>query len=78
MSEREVMNMKTMRGQVDGIYVAQYRKGAFTWTCKISGKFYCATFHNGRQSATTYFSTDKNEINELIKKEIKNGFRKVR
>lgn len=51
--------MKTMSGQVDGIYVAQYRKDAFTWTCKISGEFYCATFHNGRQSATTYFSTDK-------------------
>jgi hypothetical protein len=69
--------MKTMRGQVDGIIIATYRKGKFTWTCKISENFYCATFHNGRQSATTYYSTDKTEINELIKAEIKNGFRRV-
>lgn len=68
--------MKTMRGTVEGIIVARYRKGKFTWTCKISNNFYCATFHNGRQSATTYYSTDKNEINELMKKEIKNGYRK--
>ena len=69
--------MKTMRGQVDGLVVAKYRKNGFTWTCKVSNGFYCATFHNGRQSATTYYSTDKNEINELIKKELKNGFKKV-
>ena len=66
--------MRSMRGQVEGITVAKYRKGKFTWTCKISGKFYCATFHNGRQSATTYYSMDKNEINELIKKELNSGF----
>ena len=69
--------MKTMRGTVDGIVLAKYKKGKFTWTCRISNNFYCATFHNGRQSATTYYSTDKNEINELIRKEIKNGFKKV-
>ena len=68
--------MKSMRGQVEGTIVAKYRKGSFTWTCKISGKFYCATFYNGRQSSTTYYSTDKNEINALIKKELINGFKK--
>ncbi|MDY5640986.1 MAG: hypothetical protein SPF36_07785 [Lachnospiraceae bacterium] len=72
-----VVNMKSMRGTVDGMIVAEYRKGKFTWTCKTSGNFYCATFHNGRQSATTYYSTDKNEINELLRKEIKDGFKKV-
>lgn len=69
--------MKTMRGSVEGIIVAKYRKGKFTWTCKKSGDFYCATFHNGRQSATTYYSKDKNEINNLLKKEINDGFKKI-
>ena len=68
--------MKSILGQVDGIVIAKYRRDRFTWTCKISGNFYCATFHNGRKSAKTYYSTDKNEINELIRKEIKNGFKK--
>lgn len=62
--------MKTVRGQVEGVVVAKYRKWNFTWTCKISDGFYCATFHNGRRSATTYYSKDKNEINELIKEEL--------
>ena len=69
--------MKSMRGTVDGIIVAEYRKGKFTWTCKTSGNFYCATFHNGRQSTTTYFSKGKNEINELIRKEIRLSFKKI-
>ena len=66
--------MRSMRGQVEGIIVAKYRMGKFTWTCKISGQFYCATFHNGRQSSTTYYSTNKDEINALIKKELIKGF----
>lgn len=69
--------MKSMRGAVDGIIVAKYRKGKFTWTCKTSGNFYCATFHNGRQSATTYYSKDKNEINDLIREELIYGFKKI-
>lgn len=68
--------MRTLKGTVDGLIVAKYRKGRLTWTCKISNNLYSATFYNGRQSATTYYSTDKNEINELIRKELKNGFRK--
>ena len=68
--------MKSFRGTVEGQIVATYRKGRMSWTCKISGGFYCAIFHNGRQSATTYFSKDKNEINELIRKELKHGFKK--
>lgn len=69
--------MKSLKGKVNGITVAKYRKDGVTWTCKISGKFYCAEFHNGRYSITTYYSEDKNEINELIKKEILNGFKRV-
>lgn len=69
--------MKSMNGQVEGLIVAKYYKDKFTWTCKISNGFYCATFHNGRQSATTYYSKDKNEINELIRKEIRFGFKKI-
>ena len=68
--------MKSFKGTVEGTIAAIYRKGKFTWTCKMSENFYCATFHNGRQSAVTYYSTDKTEINELIRKELKNGFHK--
>ena len=69
--------MKTFKGQVEGKIVAKYRKWNFTWTCKISDDFYCATFHNGRQTAVTYYSKDKNEVNELIKKELKDGFKRI-
>lgn len=69
--------MKCMRGTVEGIVVARYRRRSFTWTCKISNGFYCATFHNGRQSATTYYSKDKEEINDLIRKELQEGYKKV-
>ena len=72
-----IMNMKKIRGTVDGIIVAIYKKDKFTWTCKKSGNFYCATFHNGRQSATTYYSKDKNEINDLIKQEIIGGYKRI-
>lgn len=75
--EREDKEMERMGGQVEGITVAKYRKGKFTWTCKVSGQFYCATFHNGRKTAVTYFSKSKNEINALIKKEIADGFKRV-
>lgn len=71
------MNMRKIRGTVDGIIVATYKKGKFTWTCKKSGNFYCATFHNGRQSATTYYSIDKKEINDLIKQEIIGGYKRI-
>ena len=69
--------MRTLKGTADGFTVAEYRKGKFTWTCKVSNNFYCAIFHNGRQSATTYYSKDKNEINELIRGELSKGFEKV-
>ena len=69
--------MRKMNGQVEGITVALYRKGKFTWRCKKSGKFFCATFHNGRQTSVTYYSEYVKEINELISKEIKKGFKKV-
>ena len=69
--------MRKMNGQVEGITVAMYRKGKFTWTCKKSGKFFCATFHNGRQTSVTHYSDDGREINELIRKEIEKGFKKV-
>lgn len=66
--------MKLMKGTVEGQTVATYRKGPLTWICKISNGFYTATFHNGRQSAMTYYTKDKNEINEFIKAEVANGF----
>lgn len=70
--------MKVINGVVDGITVALYKRGKFTWRCKkTSDGFYCATFHNGRQTATTYYSKDKNEINDLIRKEIADGFKRV-
>jgi NMD protein affecting ribosome stability and mRNA decay len=38
--------------------------------------YYCATF-NVRQTNTTYYSKDKEEINDLIRKEIAKGFKRV-
>ena len=69
--------MQKMNGQVEGITVATYKKGKFTITCKKSNGFYCATFHNGRQTNTTFFSKDKDEMNACIKEKIKEGFRRV-
>lgn len=69
--------MKSFRGSVEGLIIATYRKGSFTWNCRIVNGFYCATFHNGRQTSQTYYSADKNEVNELIKKEIAKGFKRI-
>lgn len=69
--------MKSMNGTVEGVIVATYRRGKFTWDCMISNGFYCATFYNGRQTCTTYYSKDKNEINNLIRKEISEGFKRI-
>ena len=68
--------IKSMNGQVDGIAVAIYRKGKFTITCKKSNGFYCATFHNGRYTNTTWYSKDKDEMNDCIKEQIKQGFKR--
>lgn len=68
--------MESMRGQVEGLAIAKYRHGKFTLTCKVSNGFYCITFHNGRQSATTKYSKDKNEMNQYIKKAIAEGYKK--
>jgi hypothetical protein len=70
--------MKSMRGSVDGLIIATYRKGKFTWNCRFSNGFYCATFNNGRQTNQTYYSEDKQEINDLIRKEIAKGFKRVK
>lgn len=70
--------VRSFRGSVEGMIVATYRKGRFTWNCrKTADGFYCATFHNGRQTSQTYYSKDGREINELIKGELAKGFRKV-
>lgn len=69
--------MQKYNGQAEGVTVALYKKGKFTWRCKISNNYYCATFHNGRQTAITYCSKDKNEINNLIRKEIADGFKRI-
>lgn len=68
--------MKKMDGIVDGNVVAIYKRGNFTWTCRISNGFYCATF-NVRQTNRTYYSRNKEEINNLIKSEITKGFKKI-
>ena len=68
--------MKKMNGIADGNIVATYKKGKFTWNCRISNGFYCATF-NVRQTNVTYYSRDKEEINDLIRDEIAKGFKRV-
>ena len=67
--------MKT-RGQVEGIAIAKYRRGKFTLTCKEVNGYYCVTFHNGRQSASTLYSDDKDEMNNYIMMAIEQGYRK--
>ena len=74
----EDKKMRSMEGQVEGITVAKYRRDRLTWTCKISGQFYCATFHDGHYASRTYYSKNKDEINALIKKALKDGFAKCK
>lgn len=31
--------MQTMRGSVEGMIIATYRKGKFTWNCRINNGF---------------------------------------
>ena len=68
--------MKRMNGLVEGLTIAKYRLRQFTLTCKVSNDFYCVTFYNGRQTHVTYYSKDKNEMNEYIKKSIAEGYRR--
>ena len=68
--------MQKMNGIADGRIVATYKKGKFTWNCRISNGFYCATF-NVRKTNVTYYSRDKEEINDLIRAEIAKGFKRV-
>ena len=65
-----------MNGIPEGLIIATYKKDKFTWNCRISNGFYCATF-NVRQTNITYYSREKEEINELIRAELAKGFRKV-
>lgn len=69
--------MMTIRAQIEGRTIAEYRRGKFTLTCKISNGFYCVTFHNGRQSVNTFYSKDKEEMNNFIRKELRDGFKRV-
>ena len=69
--------MESMRGQVIGKTVAKYRLDCFTLTCKIADGKYFVTFHNGRQSAMTHYSTDKNEMNDYIRKALRDGYKRV-
>jgi len=68
--------MMTMNGIPEGIIVATYRKGNMTWNCRKSGDFYCATI-SFRKTVRTHYSKDKNEINDLIKKQLADGFKRV-
>ena len=68
--------MEYMKGQVEGLAIAKYRKGKFTLTCKVSNGFYCVTFHNGRQSAATRYSKDKTEMNNYILDALKEGYKR--
>ena len=67
--------MMKMNGIPDGLIIARYVKYPFTWTCRISNGFYCATFHV-RYTNVTYYSKDKEEINNLIRKELADGFKR--
>lgn len=72
--------MKSFRGQLmewGAVEVARYRKGQFQIICKIYDNQYFMTFHNGRQTSVTRYTSDKNEANEWMKKQIQDGFKRV-
>lgn len=72
--------MKSFRGtlaEYGAVTVAKYRMGNFTITCKTFDNTYFMEFHNGRQSATTRYTTDKDEANEWMLKQIRAGYKRV-
>ena len=70
--------MTTFKGSVEGKVVGRYRKGKFTYTCRItSDGWYTATWNNGRQTNVTYASKDKEEINNHMRHEILDGYRRI-
>lgn len=77
MATERSKDMNSVRGQVEGVAIAKYYKGRCSLTCKVIGEYYCVTFHNGRYSATTHYSTDKAEMNGYIKEAIRDGYKRA-
>ncbi len=72
--------MKSFRGTLDELgakTVAKYRRSNMTITCKVFNGMYFMQFHNGRQSATTRYTEDRDEANAWIKRQISEGFKRV-
>lgn len=72
--------MKSFRGtlaEYGAITIAKYRMGKFTITCKTFNDTYFMEFHNGRQSATTRYTTNKDEANKWMLERIRDGYKKV-
>jgi hypothetical protein len=69
--------MKEMNGIPEGIIIATYIKGKFTWNCRKSNGFYCVTF-NVRQTNRTFYSKDMDEMNNYIKGILEDGAVRVR
>lgn len=72
--------MNSFRGQLTepgAIEVARYSKGKFKIICKTFDGLYFITFHNGRYSATTRYTDNKDEANNwVLEHAIKDGFKK--
>lgn len=58
--------------------IAEYRLRKFTLNCRICEDWYCVTWHNGRQTAVTYYSKDKEAMNDFIREHLKEGYKRVR
>lgn len=69
--------MKQMSGIPEGIIIATYKQGKFTWNCRVSNGFYCVTF-NVRKTNRTFYSKDKDEMNNYIKQILEEGAKRVR
>lgn len=65
-------------GVVTGLTpIAEYRRRQFTYTCYKNKGYYIIQFHNGRQAGRIGYTKDKNEANEYMLKQIRDGFEKV-
>lgn len=67
---------RTLGRPDEGLIVARYAKSGMTWTCRKVNGFYTAEFHV-RKTNVTYYSTNKEEINELIREQLSEGFKRV-
>ena len=56
--------------------MARYRWGKFTVNCRIHDGLYFVTWHNGKQTARTWYSADKEAMNDIVRTYLKDGYKR--